>query len=234
MRGVAVADSAATDLAIDDLSPAPADLLAPPCPLEPSLVACYRFEDGTGSVIADQSMYANTATSYSVAFTPGVQGNAVELGATSSVRAPDSASLDATTQLTLEMWVRPTALPPPGGRAGLVDNDGQYGLFVTGSGELRCSMIAVITSAANVLPTGVFSHVACTYDGSFVRLYLNGKELVVGAAVGMLGTGNTNGLAIGSNSPTGDVLSGNLDELRIWNVARSASEVCAAWGQGGC
>ncbi len=42
------------------------------------------------------------------------------------------------TALTLEMWVYPDAIPAAG-RAGLFDNDGQYGMFVYPGGTVHCT-----------------------------------------------------------------------------------------------
>jgi hypothetical protein len=39
-------------------------------------------------------------------------------------------------------------------------------------------------------------------------------------------TGQPNGLCIGSNSPSGDNFDGLIDEVRIFSVARSATQIC--------
>ena len=81
----------------------------------------------------------------------------------------------------------------------------------------------------------IWYHAAATYDGSTLRLYLNGaleSQVTVGAFTprfdsiqhAALGTAiNSNGLASGA-------FMGSLDEARIWNVARTATEIQAAMG----
>ena len=79
--------------------------------------------------------------------------------------------------------------------------------------------------------TGVWQHAAVTYDGSRWQLFLNGSlqsELVVGrppradsiqrAALGS--AQNSTGVASG-------FFAGSLDEVRIWNHARTAAQIAA-------
>jgi hypothetical protein len=221
------------DLSVADIAAPPdlwtADLAPPACPPLPGLVACYSFEGD----VRDSSANGNHATSSAVTYVPGMVGQALALQPVSSVRAPDSASLDAKNGLTLETWVFVDVLPLTG-RAGLIDNDGQYGLFLAASGELRCTIGGAVMSPVGAVTTGAWVHVACTWDGLTIRLYTNGAEVASTPSAGMLGTGNTEGLALGGNSPSGDQLTGKLDELRIWNVARTAAEVCTAARVPGC
>ncbi len=195
------------DLAVGDLT-VPPDLTPPdmaplPCPPLPSLVACWRFE-GT---VMDGTANGNHGT----------------------VRVPDSASLDAQNGLTLETWLWADVLPPAG-RAGLVDNEGQYGFFVTSLGELRCTVGGVVISPAGAVTTGPWMHVACSWNGTVARLYKNGAEIANAPIAGTLGKRTNDGLAIGGNSPSGDPLSGKLDELRIWNVGRDADDILGRMG----
>jgi hypothetical protein len=85
---------------------------------------------------------------------------------------------------------------------------------------------------ATALAIGAWHHVAATYDGTTWKLYLDGVldgSLGVGKpannaniAPAVLGTGvTTTGTAIG-------FFDGAMDEVRIWNYARSASEIYAA------
>jgi hypothetical protein len=80
----------------------------------------------------------------------------------------------------------------------------------------------------------VWSHVACTYDGAMVRIFHNGQQLNSAASTGALLAGDGNGIAIGGNSPSGDPLLGDVDELRIWKIARTPAQICADYGLDGC
>ena len=78
----------------------------------------------------------------------------------------------------------------------------------------------------------MWQHLACTYDRSVLRLYISGNVVASQAWTQALSTAGTNGLALAGNSPTGDILDGEIDDLRIWSVARSDQDICD--DAGGC
>jgi hypothetical protein len=219
-------------LAPDAAPPVDAVSLLPPCEsTDPDLVACYRFEPAEhGEQPFDESQYANHGTATGVAYTVGPPGagQALLVGSESSVRIPDSASLDVTGALTLELWIHPRALPTTA-RAGLVDENGQYGLFLASDGTVRCSMgVAVVSGLA--VAAERWTHIACCYDGATVELYQDGVLGATEPATTPLTTAGTDGLALGQNSPSGDLFDGALDEVRIWRTRRSAAQICADAG----
>lgn len=75
------------------------------------LVAAYSFDDGSGATAADLSGNGNAATLSGATWSPsGQYGGAAQLNGTSAlVRVADSTSLDLSTGMTLEAWVRPTS-----------------------------------------------------------------------------------------------------------------------------
>lgn len=82
------------------------------------------------------------------------------------------------------------------------------------------------------IASGVWTHAAVTYDGSMLRLFLNGRldaELSVGQPPradsiqhAALAT------AIDSTGAAAGFFKGSLDEVRIWNYARSAADLAAS------
>ncbi|MEZ5962932.1 MAG: LamG domain-containing protein [Planctomycetota bacterium] len=72
-----------------------------------------------------------------------------------------------------------------------------------------------------------WTHVAGTYDGAMVRLFVNGVEVASTPATGdIVNTGNT--LRIGNgdlSSPGIEEWNGEIDEVRLWPFARTAAEI---------
>ncbi|HCL06907.1 MAG TPA: hypothetical protein DHW64_13550, partial [Chitinophagaceae bacterium] len=70
-------------------------------------------------------------------------------------------------------------------------------------------------------------HVAATYDGAFMRIYIDGVLANQMAITGSI-TVNTNPLTIGyQNGYTNEYYKGKLDEVKIWHRALSACEIAA-------
>ncbi len=84
-------------------------------------------------------------------------------------------------------------------------------------------------TGTTVVTQNVWHHAAATYDGSTWRLYLDGnldKTLAINASAN---TAVTSATAIGSALTTAGVAAGffqgQIDEARIWNSARSQSQI---------
>src|SRR5258707_447353 len=73
------------------------------------LVAAYNFDQGSGSVLTDLSGSGNDGVISNATWSnTGKTGNSLRFnGANSLVTVADNASLDLTTGMTLEAWVRP-------------------------------------------------------------------------------------------------------------------------------
>ena len=78
------------------------------------LVAAYGLDTGTGTTITDQSGTGNNGTLTNTTWAgtgTGKYGNALTFNGTNATATiPDTNSLDLTTGMTLEAWVRPTDL----------------------------------------------------------------------------------------------------------------------------
>jgi hypothetical protein len=235
--------------AVPDDAPAPSDAPAPDAaavpdaagdaalpafcdPTDSHLMACYEFEGGGH----DGSSHHLDAVTTGVAFPDGQVGKALQLMASGDASAADSAVFDVT-NLTIEAWIRPAQLPV-GGRAGIIDVDGQYGFFVYPGPQLSCILINGPTVNASPVAIAVdhWSHVACTYDGAKSMIYVDGTMRGMAAGGGTLATNGNTGMTIAANNPprTGDRLSGLIDQVRLLNVARTAAEICADAGKTGC
>ena len=196
------------------------------------LVAAYGFDEGSGTTTADSSGNANTGTlvggtSWS---TNGHSGNAVSFGGgTSRVSVPDADSLDLTTALTLEAWVRPTVLTA-WRTVVLKERSGGivYSLYANNAGDRPVGQVDIggeqNAAGAAKLPLDTWTHLAATWDGATLRLYvdgvLSGTKAVSGALVDSAGP-----LEIGGNAVWGELFAGLIDDVRVYNRALTASEI---------
>ncbi|HBX65245.1 MAG TPA: hypothetical protein DEG32_03535, partial [Balneolaceae bacterium] len=75
------------------------------------------------------------------------------------------------------------------------------------------------------VPANRWTHVAATYDGQFLKIFING-ELDATSQETRTIDANDASLTLGVNPAlTGNFLSGEMDGVRIWNTVRSATEI---------
>jgi hypothetical protein len=93
--------------------------------------------------------------------------------------------------------------------------------------------IPVTTACApgnlSISPTGsdyVWSHLAATYDGTTVRLYVNGVQVSSEAASGAM-TASTDPLRIGAGEGGDEWFDGLIDNVRIYSRALTQAEIAA-------
>jgi hypothetical protein len=84
-----------------------------------------------------------------------------------------------------------------------------------------------------MLPTNIdqWVHFAMVWDGMAVITYVNGTARSTRMGTGGLRTAQTE-LTIGCNNPRFSCFGGYIDEYRVWNVARSATEVMQNYNRG--
>jgi len=85
-------------------------------------------------------------------------------------------------------------------------------------------------SGGRTLPTGVWTHIAATFDGTTARFYVDGEETGNGSFSFALDTEAA--LHFGSGDPNGgNPFNGALDDVRIYDIALSPSEISALAGK---
>ena len=197
------------------------------------LVAAYGFNEGTGSTVNDGSGNGNQGTIANATWsTAGKYGGALLFnGTNAAVAIPDAASLHLTTGMTLEAWVQPTAAQGTVWRTIMLkERPGglSYALYAnTSAGRPSADInIGSDQSAAGTagLAVNAWTHVAATYDGATLRLYVNGTLVRSVAAAGSL-VAATGSLRFGGNSIWSEWFKGYIDEVRIYNRPLSATEI---------
>src|SRR5262249_19103179 len=196
------------------------------------LVAAYAFNEGTGSTVTDLSGNGNTGTVANTTWSSGKYGSALAFnGTTARVTIPDAASLHLTTAMTLEAWVNP-AVVTSAWRDVIYKGNDNYFLEATsdrsstpGGGGIFGGTDVALSGAAAV-PANTWTHLAVTYDGAQLQLYVNGAPVASVAQTGMIAT-STNPLTVGNDSVFGQAFQGLIDDVRVYNIALSAAQIQA-------
>jgi hypothetical protein len=171
-----------------------------------------------GPGLGQASLLASDAASTSVRFD----------GVDDSMAVPSSSSLSMTSALSLEAWIKPSAIPSAGGWASVVTKAESYSLQFNGP-RLELTIIQSgarrrLQAPAGAVVAGSTYHVVATYDGVTQRLYLNGA-LVASAALSGGVSATSNGLRIGSWDGAGELFNGVVDDVAVYNKALTAQQV---------
>ena len=196
-----------------------------------ALVAAYGFDEGSGTTLTDASGNGNNGTITNATWsTSGKFGKALQFNGTNAlVTIPDAASLHLTTGMTLEAWVNPSTVNAKWRDVIYKGNDNFY-LEATSTTSSRpdAGMIAGGTYAdafgTAALKANTWSYLTETYDGSTLRLYVNGTQVASTTHTGSIAT-STNPLQIGGDSIYGQFFAGMIDEVRLYNTALTAAQI---------
>jgi glucose/arabinose dehydrogenase len=194
------------------------------------LVGAWAFSEGVGSSTADASGNGNVASIQGASWSAaGRYGGALSFNGASVVRVESAPELDLGAQMTLSAWVRPTAAMS-GWRTIVQRQPDSYFLAASSDGPMRPGGGATtggntdVVMAPSANPLDAWTHLALTYDGSAMRLFVNGVLVATRSAGGALKT-STNPLWIGGNQPYGEYFTGLIDEVRVYNRALSVAEL---------
>jgi hypothetical protein len=213
---------------------------------ESGLVLHYSMETLSQGTISDESPSSLNghvvASSGTVRLVTGLAGYGRALRLTGTqhqyVDVPTSTVLDVNTY-TLSAWVRYTGVQNDQtlGRWEVLEKAGAYWMNVRTSGLVRVGGFYGGCANANwqffdstrALPVNRWRHVATTYDGTWLRVYIDGRAA---GAKRVSGRTCVSGepLAVGAkNSPTKGLLEafwdGRLDEVRVYNRALTLTEI---------
>ncbi len=228
---------------------APAGDAPPILDLTRGLVAFWRFDEPPGSLMAEDSS-GNRNTGEVRGSSPGQRwvggriGGAFDLPPGSSskswIRVPASRSFDSITGgLTMSVWTYRTAHQAgsctiASRQAGITSRE-HYNLYLTVGtpGVLLNDQTnaGLRLNAPAQLPLDQWVHLAFTFDGSAVRLYVQGNQ-VAQAAHAISVARDTSPFTIGGelNDATdniGETYFGRLDELMLYNRALPPAEIAA-------
>lgn len=202
----------------------------------------WRFDDSSPTVAKDSSGNGNNGTvSGGAAKVSGYFGSALNFdGGTGEVDVPDSPSLEPSSAITFAAWVKGNN--PEGNFKYIIDKGGwgcltgSVGLYTGANGGLMFYIAQQNGLSTTISPdagSGVWDgnwHLAIgTYDGSAVRLYVDGRQIGSGApATGPIAynLATTNDLFIGHYDSCPNLnFTGAIDEPTVWSRALGPAEV---------
>ena len=82
----------------------------------------------------------------------------------------------------------------------------------------------IAVNGTTAMVAGVWTHLAVTYDGTTLRMFVNGVQVRTQSAPGATITSG-GALRIGGNAFWGEYFKGLIDEVRIYNRALPVSEI---------
>jgi PKD repeat protein len=208
----------------------------PPTPPPPPIVsptAAFGFGQGSGSSALDSSTNHNTGTLTNATWTAsGKFGGALSFAGNGYVSIPDSNSLDIAGAGTLEAWVKPNVLNIWQGIIAKGDDDTNsnhnYALEISATNHALCIIgdgtNADVLESIGTITNQVFTHLACTFDGSDIRLYIN--SVLSGSQVQTtLPKANTAPLYVGQYGGGFDFTKATIDEVRIYKAALAQTQI---------
>jgi hypothetical protein len=198
--------------------------------VSPGLVARYRCD---GNAL-DSSTNRNHGGAFNVIWTTnrfGVPNAAAQFGGTfdSFISVPDAPSLDVTNELTLAAWIN---FDVGGYEHPRILHKHVYELFTYEASDavrrpgFQCLGIGLVITTTPVLSSSEWRFLAATYDGSTMKLYVDGTLLSELAGTPIPIQTNDSDINIGRNAGTfSDNYKGIIDDVRIYNRALSAAEL---------
>ena len=217
----------------------PAVAVTPPT----GMVAWWPMNGSVTDVVGGIVPLATNALS----FVPGEVGLGVTFSTNGYIDLPAPPQLESQ-QFTWEAWVRWDGTGPTEDVLGSVilqkaiypSGQADYGLyarardhaFLFECGNENSALIVV----SNSLASGVFYHVAGSYDGATFKIYINGtlqKQIASGTSIS-----SASAWTIGANAPKYQTngfprtWNGVIDEVSIYNRALGSNEISAIYNAG--
>jgi hypothetical protein len=213
------------------------------------LVGHWTLDEGSGTVVHDSSGNGNDGTIFNKpTWIPGINGGAMEfhgLGAAGGggdyIEVADDPSLDITGPISIALWIRPEADDPEGngtetapmakalsGASPSWSFQVRYGWGGAPSPNMAFTFNTSPRAWAFVgeaLEQSEWVHIACTYDGSTLKCFVNGDE-TDSTDMGPI-TSSPTPVLIGSDGWGCDWI-GGIDDVRMYNHALSEPELLGA------
>jgi len=204
-------------------------------PFTHGLVGYWNFDETSGTTAIDSSGYGNTGTLMNgPTHVTGKVSNALSFdGVDDYVDTPLFPSIPSTSNYSLSTWIYLNQYPS--GLASIIHLLGmgwRFQIWITNTGRwgwLSQSNSITTYYNGNTLPLHEWIFLTVSINASQVILYVNAEPINTLTRT-IDDFGNFTGISIARETPTSTfVVSGLIDDVRIYNRALSASEVLALY-----
>jgi hypothetical protein len=198
--------------------------------ITPTMVGWWKLDNN----VQDSSGAGNNGT---IVGTPtyvaaGKIGASLKLnGTTDYVDCGNAASLNITDVITLSAWVKPATFGNSAYQTLISKGDNAYVLAHTNTNLLQLAIYdsgawySANSAAVTTTFNGSWHHVAGTFDGTQIRVYVDGKMAGSVLRTGVIAT-DTYVLSIGRNSQQATrLVAGEMDDVRIYHGVLPTSEI---------
>ncbi|MEM6298190.1 MAG: LamG-like jellyroll fold domain-containing protein, partial [Bacteroidota bacterium] len=196
----------------------------------------------SASITINSNAFNSPVLSFSVSGTSGQEATALDFdGSNDHVTLPNGITNAITgNTITLEAWVNLDAIRGSDVNSGVgiineVSNSRvRYAIYMGGSQSGQQRIYAGFFDgswrvASTTIPLNEWKHIASSYDGSVIRIYIDGAEVASTIVNRSLPSNGPDQWRIGRRwdgvANSSRVMAGQIDEVRIWNDVRTCAEI---------
>jgi LruC domain-containing protein len=199
---------------------------------EGSLVSYWPLDEYGGSDVPD-AQGDNDGTDYGATWTTGIKGNCLDFnGEDNYVNIPNDETLNFTNSLTIMAWAKTRDYKEAKiAQKGDWDGHGIGGSKWNGwKGHVRLeSGVTEAIEWTDGRPLlNEWYHIAITYDGSILKMYINGQLNNSREVSGPLNI-NSRTASIGSDNGAQKFFNGLIDEVKFFNTALTGTQIQAEY-----
>lgn len=193
-------------------------------------VGYWKFNEGTGTSAADSGSGGNAGTlTNGPTWAGGKYSDAVNFDGNDDVVNMGASSTLAPAILTVTAWIYVSSTSATGGNVvSKGDNSGYRMRYLTDRSLHFLDRGATnnLSSAAGVFSYDTWTHVAFVGDASGLKIYVNGSLIASNATA--FGAPNSGNFVVGSRNAAGtggETFKGMIDEVKVYNYARSVTQL---------
>ncbi|SVE49918.1 uncharacterized protein METZ01_LOCUS502772, partial [marine metagenome] len=160
------------------------------------------------------------------------------------VQVGNNSELSGMSTLSVQVWVRKTTNPSSGsiiskwGSGSSNGSNYSYSIYEVDGSDLISFFIKTTSGTAstsfdsNELTLNLWRHIVGVYDGSDIKIYLNGTLVNTSASAASGSILTTSEPVLLGKDYSGNNFNGSVDEVSIWNDALTAAEIAALFNSG--